>query len=98
NKFLPQRVLASVMSTPSSSRSSATSPTKDCLVFGKRVFLIPGAAMLWIEYHFPRRGGVIATGRRYRSQLCRVIYSAVFWGFALALIGAQIYGAFESNH
>jgi hypothetical protein len=45
------------------------------------LFVMPGMAMTWIEYMFPSRGNVYASGRRKDNTLVHVIYSLGIWAF-----------------
>ncbi|MBB4245223.1 hypothetical protein GGD54_006011 [Rhizobium tropici] len=73
---------------PSSQSGSSTRPRLWWMVF-----LFPGKAILWFQYHFPKFGNVIATGRRYRSRTCGIMYSAVFWVLVVAWLLALLHGA-----
>jgi hypothetical protein len=50
------------------------------------VFCAPGAMLIWVEYMFPRRGQVWASGRRYGNRIIQIVYSLglyVIVGFGL---------------
>lgn len=52
------------------------------------LFFAPGAAIMWWEYMFPRRGQVYASSRRYQNRFIQVLYTIGF--YVLALLFASI--------
>ena len=47
------------------------------------LFFAPGAAIMWWEYMFPKRGQVYASGRRYQNRFIQVLYTIGFYVFLL---------------
>lgn len=66
-----------------------------------RVFFMPGAALMWLEYMFPSRGDVLASKRRYGSKPIQLWYSLGIYGVVIVSLlmwavshrAAQVRGA-----
>jgi hypothetical protein len=54
------------------------------------IFFMPGSVLMWIQYMFPERGHVYASGRRYGNRVIQFFYTLIIYGL---LIGA--YFVFE---
>lgn len=55
------------------------------------VFCMPGAAIMWVEYMFPRHGQVYASARRQGNPLIQVIYSLGFYGITAIFSYAYLF-------
>jgi uncharacterized protein YecT (DUF1311 family) len=60
-------------------------------------FLAPGRVILWLDYHFPRKGDVLASARRKDNRIVQFLYSLGFWAAALfigvGLVNKQLGGS-----
>lgn len=43
------------------------------------IFCMPGSLLMWLEYMFPGKGHVYATGRRYRNRVVQAMYTAAIY-------------------
>ncbi len=43
------------------------------------LFRLPGAVILWLEYHFPKHGDAWGSARRFGNPAFEVLYSLGFW-------------------
>lgn len=50
------------------------------------VYCLPGRVFTLFAYLFPRRGRVIGTGRRKKSEVAHFVYASAFWAILLILI------------
>jgi len=53
---------------------------------------MPGTVLTWIEYFFPSRGQVWASGRRYRNPIIQVGYTLALYAAIVFLIVLAIFG------
>lgn len=49
-------------------------------------FVLPGKILTYVDYYFPGRGGVLATGRRKDSLFAHIVISVFLWAFGLFLL------------
>jgi hypothetical protein len=59
------------------------------------LFRFPGHAVIWLRYMYPRRSGVLATGRRYNAAIIEIAYTILIY---LILLGIGAFVWFVVTH
>ena len=50
------------------------------------IFFLPGTAILWWQYYFPKHGDVWASARRKDHPGMQLLYSLAFWAAVAFLL------------
>ena len=61
------------------------------------LFRLPGAIILWLEYHFPKHGDAWGSARRFGKPSFEVLYSLGFWAVLVAVLLMLVFGG-DGHH